>query len=137
MHSHRDVESLVLPSRGKFECFDRSTASTIVFAFCVGQDRAAVIEHIRGLAESMSAVETSAMENGVAFSDGSVIAVDRWESTPHLKQADILVLGHSAFDILPDSDRRIYHGLVSGFRYRFSFHITCKDLQFQKQPIAP
>lgn len=137
MPNRRPVEQIVLPSRGEFEPFNGNSASTVVFMFLVGHDRASVVEHIRGLSSTVSEVATSQIENGIAFTDGSIIVVDKWKSSISHKQADILVLGDSAFDILPDSDSRVTHKLVAGFRYRISYNIASRELLRLKQPIAP
>lgn len=91
----------------------------------------AIVSCIRGMAETLSVSETSMIDNGVVFQDGSVIVAESWS----VDGMQLLVMGHSAFDILEDDDNRIIFGTVSGFRY----HVvrSAQHIHYFKQPIAP
>ena len=108
-----------------------SLPRSVEYLAVVSVSHGAIVSCVRGMAETLSAYETSMIDNGVVFQDGSVIVVENW-STDGMQ---LLVMGHSAFDILEDDDKRIIFGTVSGFRY----HVvrSAQHLHYFKQPIAP
>lgn len=69
----------------------------------------------------------SSVEDGFILEHGSYLKIEH-ESESCL----ILVcVGQDVFNVIPDSDDRIHHGTVIGFRYKYH------DGKLSKQPLLP
>lgn len=104
-----------------------------VFAAALGNVKngeALAVTYLESISSLFSDVPYQATEDGIVFRDGASITV---MFDPEKTKLTILVLGQSAFVVLPEDDKNLLHFKLIGFRY-----VICLEdgnPAYYKQPI--